>query len=75
MFGKILLVLGILGILLGVLVAIISLVLPQMTRNVSMDEAMIGVVIGGILLVLSFLPAILGIVLIVMGKKKAPPQA
>ena len=72
MFGKILLILGILGILLGGLVAIGSLILPEMTRNVSMDEAMIGVIIGAVLLVLSFLPAILGIVLIIMKKKKAP---
>jgi len=72
MFGKILLILGILGILLGGLVAIGSLILPEMTRNVSMDEAMIGVIIGAVLLVLSFLPAILGIVLIIMKKKKEP---
>jgi hypothetical protein len=72
MFGKILLVLGILGILLGGLVAIISLILPEMTRNVSSSEAMIGVVIGAILLVLSFIPAIIGVVLIIMKKKKAP---
>ena len=71
MAGKILLILGILGVLLGGLVAIISLILPQMTRNVSMSEATIGIAAGIIILAASFLPAILGIVLIIVKKKKA----
>jgi hypothetical protein len=71
MAGKILLILGILGILLGGLVAIISLILPQMTRNVSMSEATVGIAAGVIILALSFLPAILGIVLIIVKRNKA----
>ncbi len=69
--GKILLILGVLGVLLGGVIAIISLILPSMTRNVSMSEAMIGVIAGAILLVISFVPAIIGIIILVMKKKQA----
>lgn len=69
--GKILLILGILGVVLGGAVAIISLILPSMTRNVSMSEAMIGVIAGAVLLVVSFVPAIIGVILLVMKKKQA----
>jgi hypothetical protein len=70
MAGKILLILGILGILLGGLVAVISLILPQMTRNVSMSEATVGIAAGIIILAFSFLPAILGVILMILKKKK-----
>lgn len=78
MAGKILLILGILGILLGGLVAIISLILPQMTRNVSMSEATIGIAAGIIILAASLLPAVLGVILIFVQRSKAknnPPVA
>lgn len=68
--GKIFLILGILGILLGGAVAIVSLILPQMTRNVSMDEALIGIIGGAVLLVLSFVPAIIGLILMIMKRNK-----
>jgi hypothetical protein len=71
MAGKILLILGILGILLGGAVAVISLILPQMTRNVSMSEATIGIAAGIIILAFSFLPAILGVILIIVKRSKA----
>jgi hypothetical protein len=71
MAGKILLILGILGILLGGLVAVISLILPQMTRNVSMDEAIFGIAAGIIILAASILPAVLGVILMILKKKKA----
>jgi hypothetical protein len=72
--GKILLILGVLGILLGGGVAFVSLLLPQMTSNVSLNEAMIGVVIGAVLLFLSFLPAIVGVILIIVKRSKAKTQ-
>ena len=50
--GKILLILGVLGVLLGGLVTVVSLLLPQMTRNVSMDEALIGVIAGAVVLIM-----------------------
>lgn len=74
MIGKILLILGILGILLGGLITIIFLIVPTQTRNVSWDEAAIGIIAGAVLLVLSFIPAIIGIILIVMKRKQAANQ-
>lgn len=68
--GKAFLILGIMGILLGGAAAVISLLLPQMTRNVSNDEALIGVIGGAVVLVLSFVPAIIGLVIILMKRKK-----
>ena len=73
--GKVILILGILGILLGGAVALISLLLPQMTRNVSGDEAMIGVVAGAAVLVFSFVPAILGLILVIVKRNKLKAQA
>jgi len=67
--GKVFLILGILGILLGGAVALISLILPSMTRNVSMDEAAIGIIAGAVILVLSFIPAIVGVIILIMKKK------
>ena len=68
--GKVILILGILGILLGGAVALISLLLPQMTRNISMSEASIGIVAGAVLLVLSFVPAIIGLILVIVKRNK-----
>lgn len=67
--GKIFLILGVIGIILGGATAIISLILPQMTRNVSMSEAMIGVIAGAVVLVISFVPAIVGLILVLMKRK------
>lgn len=72
--GKIFLILGILGILLGGVVAIISLLLPQMTRNVSMSEASIGIIAGAVVLVLSFIPAVLGLILLIVKRNKLKTQ-
>lgn len=68
--GKILLVLGILGILLGAVTAVVSLMLPQLTRNVKMDEALIGVAGGAVLLVLSLLPTVVGLIVIILRRKR-----
>jgi len=72
--GKVILLLGILGILLGGSIAIVSLLLPQMTRNVSGDEALIGVIAGAVILILSFVPAIVGAILLVMKRNKLKAQ-
>lgn len=72
--GKILLILGVLGILLGGGVAIVSLILPQMTRNVSMSEASIGIIAGVIVLALSFVPAIIGLILVIIKRNKLKNQ-
>lgn len=69
--GKILLIVGILGMLLGGLAAVVSLMLPQFTRNVKMDEALIGVIAGAVVLAISLLPAAIGIVLLLVRRKGA----
>lgn len=69
--GKVFLILGIIGIILGGAAAIISLILPQMTRNVSMDEAMIGVIAGAVVLVISFVPAIVGAIILIAKRSKS----
>lgn len=64
------LVIGILGVLLGLIVTIGSLVLPTITPNVSQNEAMPFVIVGVLLLVFSFIIAVIGLVLVLMRKKK-----
>ena len=72
--GKVFLILGILGILLGGGIAIVSLLLPQMTRNVSGDEALIGVIAGAVILIVAFVPAIIGLILVIVKRNKLKAQ-
>lgn len=72
--GKIILILGILGILLGGGIALVSLLLPQMTRNVSMSEASIGIIAGVVVLVVSFVPAIIGLIILMVKRNKLKTQ-
>lgn len=71
---KIPLILGILGMLLGSLIAAVALILYA-TQNgrVSFDEAMYGVIPGAILAFLSFLLAVIGVVIVMKGRKQTPP--
>jgi hypothetical protein len=72
MFGKIALVLGILGILLGGLVFIVSMILPVATNGkTSWEEAMLGIIPGAIVLFFSFILAVVGLVLVLKYRKKA----
>ena len=72
MFGKIVLILGILGILLGGGVLLVSALLPTLTDGrTSMDEALLGIIPGAIVLIGSFFLAIIGIIVMLMSKKKA----
>ena len=48
------LVIGILGILLGLGITIISVILPSLTRNVSQSEAIPGIIGGVVVLIFSF---------------------
>jgi uncharacterized membrane protein len=64
------LVVGILGILLGLIIGIGSLALPSMTRNVSSNEAMFGVIAGVVVFVISLFIALIGLVLVLKKKKK-----
>ena len=72
MIGKIVLVLGILGILLGVLVLGISLLLPVVTDGrTSWEEAMFGIIPGAVVLFFSFVLALIGLIVVLMKRKKA----
>lgn len=71
MIGKILLGLGILGILLGGGVLLVSLLLPSLTNGrTSWEEAMLGIIPGALVLIISFLLAVAGVVVIIIGRKK-----
>ena len=72
MIGKIVLILGILGILLGGGVLLVSALLPTLTDGrTSMDEALLGIIPGAIVLIGSFFLAIIGVIVMLMSKKKA----
>jgi hypothetical protein len=71
MLGKIILILGILGILLGGGVFLVSVLLPVITDGrTSWEEAMLGIIPGALLLVGSFVVAVAGLVVILMRRKK-----
>jgi ABC-type antimicrobial peptide transport system permease subunit len=70
--GKVALILGILGILLGGAIFVISLLLPVITDGrTSWDEAMIGIIPGALILSFSFIIAIAGVIVILIRRKKA----
>lgn len=80
MFWKIVLVLGILGVLLGFVVTAISVALPIVTEGrASWDEVAIPIVAGAIFLVLSFFVFLIGLIFVIKNRKKkvangAPPN-
>jgi hypothetical protein len=70
--GKIILVLGIIGILLGGGVFLVSVLLPVVTDGrTSWEEAMLGIIPGALLLAGSLVVAIAGLVVVLMQRKKA----
>ena len=69
--GKIILVLGILGLLLGIAVTGISALLPIVTDGrTSWEDAMIGIIPGVAVLFISFFIAVIGIIVIFVARKK-----
>lgn len=71
MLGKIILVVGILGVLLGAAVTVVSMLLVPLTNGrTSWEEAMLGIIPGIIVFIISFVIAIVGIALVVMGRRK-----
>jgi Na+-transporting NADH:ubiquinone oxidoreductase subunit NqrB len=72
MFWKIILAIGVLGILLGMLVTGISVALPIVNGpHTSWDEAMLGIIPGSIVLFLSFFVFVIGLAMVVVKRKKA----
>ena len=71
MFWKIVLVLGILGVLLGFAVTAISVALPIVNGpHTSWEEAMFGIIPGAIVLVLSFFVFLIGLIFVIINRKK-----
>ena len=76
MIGKIILILGILGTLLGGAVLLISVLLPVITDGrTSWDEAMFGIIPGAIVFAGSLMLAIIGLIIVLVKRKKAPVVA
>lgn len=73
MIWKIVLVLGILGVLLGLLVTGISVALPFATDGrVDWDEGPIfGAIGGALVLIVSFFMFLLGLIFVIKNRKKA----
>jgi hypothetical protein len=71
MIGKIIMIIGILGVLLGGTVLLISLLLPVMTDGrTSWDEAILGIIPGAIVLAGSFVIVAAGLILVLVQRKK-----
>ena len=72
MIWKIVLGLGILGILLGLAGTGISVALPIASDGrVSWEEAAIGIIPGALVLVISFFIFLLGLIFVIKNRKKA----
>jgi hypothetical protein len=66
-------IVGLLGVLLGGGVLLVSLLLPVLTDGrTSWDEAMLGIIPGALLLSLSFVVAVAGLIVIIVKRKKQP---
>lgn len=71
MLWKIVLVLGILGLLLGLAVTGVSVALPVLTDGrTSWEEAALGIVPGILVLVVSFLMFVVGLIFVIKNRKK-----
>lgn len=71
MIGKIIMIVGILGVLLGGAVLLISLLLPVLTDGrTSWDEALLGVIPGAVVLIISFVIFAGGLIIVLMQRKK-----
>jgi hypothetical protein len=76
MFWKIVLVLGILGVLLGFAVTGVSVALPLITDGrTSWDEAAFGIIPGALFLVFSFFVFLIGLIFVIKNRKKKGPDA
>jgi hypothetical protein len=71
MFWKIVLVLGILGLLLGFAVTAISVALPFVTDGrTDWDEAIFGIIPGVIVLMISFFVFLIGLIFVIKNRRK-----
>lgn len=69
--GLVVLILGLVGVLLGGGVLLVSLLLPALTDGrTSWDEAMLGIIPGALLLALSLVIAVAGVVVLIVKRRK-----
>lgn len=69
--GLVVLIVGIIGVLLGGGVLLVSLLLPTLTDGrTSWDEAMLGIIPGALLLSVSFVVAVAGLILVILKRRK-----
>ncbi len=72
MIWKVVMIFGLLGVLLGLAVAVISAALVPMTNGrTSWEEAMLGIIPGIIVLFFSFFVFVLGLIFVIKNRKKA----
>ena len=70
--AKVALILGVIGILLGGGVLLVSVLLPPLTNGrTSWEEALFGIIPGALVLMGSFVVAIVGLILLLSKRKKA----
>jgi uncharacterized BrkB/YihY/UPF0761 family membrane protein len=71
MLWKIVLVIGILGVLLGLAVTGISAALPMATNGkASWEEVAIPIIAGAVVLILSFFVFLIGLIFVIKNRKK-----
>jgi Na+-transporting NADH:ubiquinone oxidoreductase subunit NqrD len=71
MIGKIVMIVGLLGVLLGAAVLFISLLLPVVTDGrTSWDEALLGIIPGAFVLTISFIIFVAGLIVVLVQRKK-----
>ena len=71
MIGKIIMIVGILGVLLGGAVLLISLLLPVLTDGrTSWDEALLGIIPGAVVLTGSLVIFVGGLIVVLVKRKK-----
>ena len=72
MIWKVVMIFGLLGVLFGLAVTIISAALVPMTNGrTSWEEAMLGIIPGIIVLFFSFFVFVLGLIFVIKNRKKA----
>ena len=71
MIWKIVMIVGILGVLLGLAVTGISVALPLTSSRTSWGEAMIGIIPGIGVLIISFIVFVLGLIFVIKNRKKS----
>jgi ABC-type antimicrobial peptide transport system permease subunit len=68
--GLVALILGLVGVLLGGGVLLVSLLLPALTDGrTSWDEALLGIIPGALVLLFSLVVSVVGLVLVIVARK------